>query len=157
MPDNKPLILLVDPDAQVLEERRDQFKNAGYEVLTASTGKEGLALFVAGPVDLAVLSYQMSDMAGEFVAAWIKTIDPRIPIIMFSPRRRPSKRQRRYVDAFFSLADSWPHILSTADKLLQRTMTFWDRWWGEWRLRARSGPRKPKRTEYRLPEWWRSG
>jgi CheY-like chemotaxis protein len=157
MPENKALILLVDPDAKLLEERRDQFENAGYEVLTASTGKEGLALFVADSVDLAVIAYQMSDMAGEFVAAWIKTINPRIPIIMFLPRRRPSKRQERYVDAFFSLADSWPHVLSTVDKLLKRTMTFWDRWWRDWKLRTRSGPRKPEGLNSRLPEWWRSG
>jgi DNA-binding response OmpR family regulator len=157
MAQQKALILLIDTDAQLLEARRTQLKEAGYEVLTARTGKKGLALFVAGPVDLAMVGYQMPDMAGEFVAAWIKTINPRVPIVMFTPRRRPSKRQRRYVDVFLSAADSWPQILTVVDKLLKRTMTFWDRWWREWRLRISSGPRKPQPMDCRLPEWWRSG
>ena len=157
MAQQKALILVIDTDAQLLEARRNQLKEAGYEVLTARTGKKGLALFVAGPVDLAMIGYQMPDMAGEFVAAWIKTINPRVPIVMFSHRRRPSSRQRRYVDVFLSAEDSRPQILTVVDKLLKRTMTFWDRWWRDWRLRARSGPRKQQPADYGLPEWWRSG
>jgi CheY-like chemotaxis protein len=154
----KALILLIDPDARVLEARRDEFRNAGYDVLTASTGKEGLALFVADPVDVAVIAHRLPDMMGEFVAAWIKTISPRVPIVMFSPGQRPSRRQRRYVDVLLPAKAPWPSILDSVNQLLQRTSTtLWDRWWHEWRLRARSGPRKPQPLNYRLPESWKSG
>jgi CheY-like chemotaxis protein len=158
MPQYKALILLIDPDAGMLQARRDEFRNAGYDVLTAGTGKEGLALFVADPVDVAVIAYRMPDMMGEFVAAWIKTISPRVPIVMFSPGRPPSRRQRRYVDVFLSAKATGLNILDSVDQLLQRTTkTFWDRWWREWKVRARLGPQKPRPLKYRLPESWKSG
>lgn len=154
---HKPLILVLEPDIHVLEDRRTQLKAAGYEVLAAKTGKDGLALFVASPVELAMIAGGLSDMTGEFVAAWIKTINPRIPVMMFSPPCRPSRRQRRYVDAFLSTTDPWPEILSAINKQLQSTTAFWDRWWREWTIRARSGPRKPQPLDYPLSEWWKSG
>lgn len=157
MPQHKHLILLLDPDVHVLEQRRSQLKAAGYEVLAARSGKEGLALFVASPVELAIVACGLPDMAGGFVAAWIKTINPRVPVLMFSPPCRPSGLQRRYIDAFLSTSDRWPDVMSAISKLLQRTTTFWDRWWREWTIRARSGPRKPEPLDHRLPEWWRSG
>lgn len=158
MPQYKALILVIDPDAAMLEARREEFRNAGYDVLTARTGKEGLALFVADPVDVAVIAHRMSDMMGEFVAAWIKTISPRVPILMLTPGRPPSRRQRRYVDLFLSAKAPRRNVLESIDQLLQRTTkTFWDHWWSEWKHRARAGPRKPQPSNYRLPASWKSG
>ena len=56
----------------------------GYELLTATTGREGLQLFMSQPVDAIVLDYQLGLLDGGVVAAAIKKVQPQVPIIMLA-------------------------------------------------------------------------
>jgi CheY-like chemotaxis protein len=54
----------------------------GYELLTATNGRDGLRLFMCQPVDAIVLDYQLGLLDGGIVAAAIKKVKPQLPIVM---------------------------------------------------------------------------
>jgi len=59
-------ILLVDDENSVRDSLYSLLENAGYEVLAASSGPEGLTIFRQSthPIDLLVTHYQMPEMSG---------------------------------------------------------------------------------------------
>jgi len=77
-------ILCIDDEEPALVVRRRLLEKAGYRVLTALTGKEGLEIFRYQPVDVVILDYWMADMDGLDVAAELKKIKPKTPVIMLS-------------------------------------------------------------------------
>lgn len=59
-----PLILVVDDETHILYVVSVKLRDAGYRVLTASDGKEGLALALERVPDLVITDYQMPYMTG---------------------------------------------------------------------------------------------
>ena len=47
-------------------------RSAGYSVLTASSGEEGLELFKQNPVDLVIADHFLSDKSGAEIAVEMK-------------------------------------------------------------------------------------
>ena len=79
-----PFILSVDDDAAVLYSRQMILQAAGYNVLSASDGKQALGFFAAVLVDLVVLDYAMPGMNGGAVARFMKARRPLVPIVLVS-------------------------------------------------------------------------
>ena len=77
-------ILCIDDEEPALFLRRRVLEKAGYRVFTALTGKEGIELFRFQPIDAVILDYWMADMNGLEVAAQLKKLSPKTPIIMLS-------------------------------------------------------------------------
>lgn len=77
-------ILCIDDEEPALLLRRRVLETAGYRVFTALTGKQGIELFRHQGMDIVIVDYWMADMDGLDVAAEIKTLSPRTPIIMLS-------------------------------------------------------------------------
>lgn len=77
-------ILCIDDESDLLEVRRIFLEKAGYRVVGAATGKEGIRLFSAERIDLVVLDYWMADMNGLDAAEELKRINPKVPIIILS-------------------------------------------------------------------------
>ena len=84
MSDIPPAILCIDDEEPALLLRRLVLEKAGYRVFTAFTGKEGIQIFRYQPIDAVILDYWMADMNGLDVAAELKTLNPKTPIIMLS-------------------------------------------------------------------------
>lgn len=61
---NSPLILVVDDEAHILHVVSMKLRNAGYEVITAEDGEEGLASAIENRPDLVISDYQMPYMTG---------------------------------------------------------------------------------------------
>jgi CheY-like chemotaxis protein len=59
-------------------------EHLGYRVLTANSGREGLALFATHPVTAVVLDYRMPEMDGGQVAAEIRRLKPDVKILLLS-------------------------------------------------------------------------
>jgi DNA-binding response OmpR family regulator len=57
-------------------------KENGYELLTATNGTDGLRLFMSRPVDAVVLEHQAGIVDGSVIAAEIKRVRPKVPIVM---------------------------------------------------------------------------
>jgi two-component system response regulator MprA len=80
-------ILIVDDEEKILSLLTRLFAAKGYEVLTASNGKEALDLLRDGQtVDLIVLDKRMPEMDGFGVLNELKKtgLDKKIPVILLS-------------------------------------------------------------------------
>jgi len=84
MSERPAAILCIDDEEPSLTLRRIVLERAGYLVFTALTGKQGIDIFRSQPVDLVILDYWMADMDGLDVAAELKSIRAKTPIIMLS-------------------------------------------------------------------------
>lgn len=90
----------------------------GYEVLTATTGGEGLRLFMSRPVDAIVLDYHLGLLDGALVAAEIKKVKPQLPIVMLAEHLELPDQALRCVDAIVSKSDAHRSLLPTVRSML---------------------------------------
>ncbi len=77
-------ILIIDDEASLRQTMARILQRAGYEVTTASNGKEGLALVSEQPFDLLYLDIRMPDMSGLELLKTIHIKFPDLPIILFT-------------------------------------------------------------------------
>ena len=84
MSDIPAAILCIDDEEPALVVRRILLEKAGYRVFTASTGKQGIEIFRYQPIDVVIVDYWMADMDGLDVAAELKNLNPKTPVIMLS-------------------------------------------------------------------------
>jgi len=96
----KKLILCIDDHRQGLHARRLVLEAAGYDVITASSGRIGLRLLGRHPVRVVILDYRMPGMDGEAVARKIRRTHPHVAILMLSGQIDLPKRSSSAVDAF---------------------------------------------------------
>ena len=66
-------ILLIDDEAAGLLPRKLLLESAGYRVIDAQSGAQGLQIFQSEQVDAVILDYWMSGMKGTAVACGIET------------------------------------------------------------------------------------
>jgi len=93
-------ILCIDNDWDLLKLEKLILETAGYEVLLANDGAEGMNLVKGGRVDLVVLDAEMPRMADTELAERLRTTQPALPIIMVSGvavRKRSTKTADRYI------------------------------------------------------------
>lgn len=79
-----PRILIIDDEHFVCEATGILLRANGYDVVTASSGKAGIALIRTEPVDLAIVDLFMPDMDGLKVVEAIREISPDLPLILAS-------------------------------------------------------------------------
>lgn len=84
-------ILIIDDEAAVRNVTRTLLERAGYRVLTAAGGAEGVALFeTEGPgVDLVVLDLTMPHMSGREVLAALTGLRPDVRVLLSSGYNTP--------------------------------------------------------------------
>ena len=111
-------MLWIDDFAPALQLYKATMEMVGFKVLTASSGEAGVKLAAMKPIDLVITDYEMPGMNGEAVAATIKAMDPKMPVIMFSGSTIVSQRCRRYADAFCDKAGNRDRLLGTIQRLL---------------------------------------
>jgi len=77
-------ILIIDDEASLRQTMARILQRVGYEVTTASNGKDGLALVTQHPFDLVYLDIRMPDMSGLELLKTIHIKFPDLPIILFT-------------------------------------------------------------------------
>lgn len=95
----KKLVLCIDDHRQGLHARKLILQSAGYDVITASSGRVGLRLLQSHPVQVVILDYRMPDLNGGAVAREIRRTHPYVPILMLSGQIDVPKRATSAVDA----------------------------------------------------------
>ncbi len=78
------LVLCIDDEVIGLTVRKTVLERAGYRVLTARNGRDGLDLFGSEPVEAVVLDYSMPGMHGGEVAKRMRQSKPEVPILLLS-------------------------------------------------------------------------
>jgi len=75
-PPSKKTILCIDDDPVILCYEMALLERSGYEVLTASSAQQGLALAITCMCDAVLLEYEMRGMGGQQIASEIKLVKP---------------------------------------------------------------------------------
>ena len=115
-------ILCIDDEEPALVVRRRLLEKVGYRVFTALTGKEGIEIFRYQPFDLVILDYWMADMDGLDVAAELKRLKPKTPIIILSGYTAILDEGLGKVDLWLRKGEADPEQLITAvAQLLSRS------------------------------------
>jgi CheY-like chemotaxis protein len=132
----KATILCVDDHWSGLIGRKMLLESNGYEVLEATSGDEGLSLFLSHSVDVVVLDYLLPGMKGDVVAAKMKRAKSHVPIMLLSSYGPLPKSKLQAVDIFLSKSQPPKILLSTLQHLLsRRPRPFFGRWFETWRSR----------------------
>jgi PAS domain S-box-containing protein len=118
-PDQRLSILIIDDEPSILTLRKILLETAGYSVLTASSGKEGLRLFSMHPVDAVVVDYSMPDMDGGTVSSLMKQQKPRMPVIMLSAYSGARDDVHKVVDAFIEKGADPEDLLDRLESLIK--------------------------------------
>ena len=111
------LILCVDDDVVGLRVRRTLLEHAGYTVLAAHNGNEALTLFENQPIEAVVLDYFMPGMNGPEVAARMRQIKPRVPILLLSAHLGLLEESAPLVDRCMIKGAGVPLFLDHVSKL----------------------------------------
>ncbi|MFZ4547774.1 MAG: sigma-54-dependent transcriptional regulator [Bacteroidales bacterium] len=77
-------LLIIDDDLMILMILKQTLSKAGYSVLTASSGEEGIKTLVNSNIDLVLTDYMMPGMSGIEVLNTIKKNKPLVPVIMLT-------------------------------------------------------------------------
>jgi DNA-binding response OmpR family regulator len=77
-------ILVVDDEKNILKLYKAELEDEGYNVVTANSGKEALAVFQQEKPDLVTLDIMMPDIDGIQVLRQLKQENPQIPVIMLT-------------------------------------------------------------------------
>jgi CheY-like chemotaxis protein len=84
MLEDKAVILCVDDEENPLVLRRLVLEEAGYDVITASSAAEALAIVSTRRVDLVLSDHVMPGSTGAELARQIKAAWPSLPVILLS-------------------------------------------------------------------------
>ena len=90
----------------------------GYELITATTGGEGLRLLRTRTVDAIVLEYHLGLMDGAVVATEIKKAKPQLPIVMLADHLELPDGALKSVDALVTKADGAHFLWATVHFIL---------------------------------------
>jgi DNA-binding NtrC family response regulator len=77
-------IIVVDDDREMADVLRDVLTEAGYRVLSASSGKEALTHVKEQDPDLLITDLRMSGMSGHQLQIELKRIAPSLPVIIIT-------------------------------------------------------------------------
>ena len=80
--ESKMKLLIVDDDKNVQELYKEELEDEGYEVVVASSGKDGLDKFEKEKPDIVTLDILMPDIDGISVLRKMKEQCPDVPILM---------------------------------------------------------------------------
>jgi two-component system response regulator CpxR len=91
----KRTILCVDDNEQSLSIRKVMLETRGYRVIACPTGREALAVFERGGIDLVLSDLVMPDLDGTELIEKVKTLSPGTPAILFSGKIKVYERDTR--------------------------------------------------------------
>ncbi len=77
-------LLIIDDEKNIREGLAANFEMADYNVKTAASGQEGLALIEKGDIDLVITDLRMPGISGEEVLAKVTAETPGIPVIILT-------------------------------------------------------------------------
>jgi two-component system, chemotaxis family, chemotaxis protein CheY len=117
-------LLVIEDDAQERKLFRRKFADTAYEIIEASNGKEGLAVYRDRKPDLVVTDLIMPEMEGIETIMNLKRVNPAVKIIAVSGGGGSSKEDNlevaRYLGARYTFTKpiDWPALKKTVQEML---------------------------------------
>ena len=113
-------ILLVDDEENIRIVHRAEFEDAGYQVVTAANGEEGLAKFKEEKPDLVILDILMPGMSGVEALRKMKMLDSTVPVILSSAYPQFKHDIGTWAcDAYIVKSGDSTDLINTVRKLLE--------------------------------------
>jgi CheY-like chemotaxis protein len=119
---DRPTLVWIDDYEPGLALYRMMFEMAGYRVLTATSGKTGIALALENCADAVVVDYEMPEMNGYEVASALKRVRPDLPIVLFSGLTLIPAKVLSVVNACCDKAGSREELLGTIQAVLPKNV-----------------------------------
>ena len=101
-PKKSPVILCIEDKPQALFLRKAVLEKSGYTVVSATSGSEALALLKAQQIDLVLSDHHLRGELGTAIAAEMKALKPKIPVLLISGKEEISNAT--HVDGLISKA-----------------------------------------------------
>ena len=118
-PTTPPLILCIDDADVALRVRKILLGTEGYNVLTASSGEEGLGIFTQNPIELVIADHFLTGKSGTEIAREMKALKPEVPILIISAAlEKPEGLE--FADGFLAKGESPSALLDTIAHLLAK-------------------------------------
>jgi len=114
-----PLILCIDDDDISLRVRKFLLASAGFNVLTANSGEDGLELFKLNPIELVIADHFLSDRTGTEIAREMKELKPEVPILILSAAAEQLDGLE-FADGFLAKGEPPEVVLDTIAHLLAK-------------------------------------
>ena len=114
---SKATILCIDDEALGLYFRKLILEQQGYQVLTANSAAEGLDQFQRHQVDLVVTDHLLGRGTGTAMAAEMRRLQPKVPIIILSGTT-DLPQGLEHADLFLSKTEGPEKLLREIEKLL---------------------------------------
>lgn len=111
-------VLCVDDEKVGLRVRKIMLEGAGFKVLTATSGEQGLSMLDKNQVDLVVLDYYMPGMNGGDVAAEVRRRRPEVPIIFLSAYFSLPPAALELANAFITKGDPPDVLIDKIEQLI---------------------------------------
>lgn len=115
------MILCLEDQPSPLSMRKMLLEKSGYQVLSATSGKEALNLLKRFHVDLVLSDHYLRGENGTELAAKMKAINPDVPILLISgsAERLADSDGAKNVDALISKEDGPTNLLVSIARALR--------------------------------------
>jgi DNA-binding response OmpR family regulator len=116
-------VLIIEDEEGLLEILEINFRSAGYEALTASSGVEAWRKFERGKPDLLVLDLNLPEMSGFRLLELVRS-ESRVPVIILTAYDFAEAEEvaRHRPDAFVKKPFDVKELLQIADRLVHRSV-----------------------------------
>ncbi len=98
-------VLCVENQVEYLETLKIMLEDAGYEVISATNGKQGLLMLRKNQIEGVLLEYDLPDATGAAVRAEMKRIKPEIPVLLFAGIGSQTPFLIRFFDSYLRNAE----------------------------------------------------
>jgi DNA-binding response OmpR family regulator len=119
-----PRVLLVDDDVEIVESMRFALENAGFQVLVARDGNEGIAMIEHQSPDVLILDMMMPKRSGFLVLEQLRR-SPTNPLRIIMITANEGSRHKAYaemlgVDEYIRKPFPMEKLVETVRSLLQK-------------------------------------
>jgi two-component system alkaline phosphatase synthesis response regulator PhoP len=93
-------VLCVENHVEYLDALKYMLERAGYEVVSAMTGSQGVSMLTSQSIQGVLLEYDLPDATGSSVRAEMKRIKPDVPVLLFAGVGSQTPFLLRFFDAY---------------------------------------------------------
>jgi DNA-binding response OmpR family regulator len=106
---NNVRVLCVENHQEYLDALKYMLETAGYEVVSATTGSQGLSMLMKQAIQGVLLEYDLPDATGIAVRAEMKRIKPEVPVLLFAGVGSQTPFLLRFFDSYLrnSVRPNW--------------------------------------------------
>lgn len=112
---NNVRVLCVENHAEYLDALTYMLESAGYEVVTATSGREGVSMLANQSVHGVLLEYDLPDATGSAVRTEMKRIKPEIPVLLFAGVGSQTPFLLRFFDSYLRNTERPDWVLQDLD------------------------------------------